>query len=103
MTNKKQNLNNSSCNDFEYETLLKSEGEKINKAKHDFQPPSKDFQESLKMEILEKRQGKFNTMKKIFEVLTIPLQPKYSISVLTIAWHAWNVARTDPVQTLKCE
>lgn len=25
------------------------------------------------------------------------------ISVLTIAWHAWNVARTDPVHALKCE
>jgi hypothetical protein len=34
---KKQNLNKSNCNDFEYQTLLKSEGEKINKAKYDFQ------------------------------------------------------------------
>jgi hypothetical protein len=25
------------------------------------------------------------------------------ISVLTIAWHAWNTARTDPVVALKCE
>ena len=25
------------------------------------------------------------------------------VSVLTVAWHAWNTSRTDPVLALKCE
>jgi len=25
------------------------------------------------------------------------------VSVLTVAWHAWNTSRTDPVLSLKCE
>ncbi len=73
-------------NDFEYEALLKSEGEKINNAKFDFQPPSEDFQKSLKMKILEKRREKSdNNMRKIFEILTFPLKPKYSVSIITLA------------------
>lgn len=80
--NKKQNLNNFNRNDFEYEALLKSEGEKINKAKYDFQPPSKDFQETLKAKILERRHKRSTDVKKVFEILTLPLQPKYSISVI---------------------
>ena len=83
--NKKQNLNDIKRNDFEYEALLKSEGEKINNAKYDSQPPSRNFQEALKMKILDKRCEKSNNMKRIFEILTIPLQPKYSISVISLA------------------
>ncbi len=93
--NKKQNLNSFDCNDFEYEALLKSEGEKINNAKHDFQSPSKIFQEKLKMKILEKRREKSINMKRIFEILTTPLQPKYSISVIgliLVLFIGFNVA-----------
>ncbi len=81
---KKQNLNESNCNDFEYQTLLRSEGEKINKAKYDFQPPSQDFQAALKAKILEKRHKESTNMKKIFEILTLPLQPRYSISAIAL-------------------
>lgn len=88
--NEKQNKNDFECNDFNYETLLKSEGKKINEAKYSFQEPSLSFQKELKMKILEERSRKFNSMKKIsikriFEILTIPLQPKYAVSVISIA------------------
>jgi len=64
--NNKENLIKG--NDFEYEALLRSEGEKINNAKFDFQDPPRGFQESLKMKLLEKRQRKSTNMKKLFEV-----------------------------------
>ena len=81
----KQNLNKANCNDSEYQALLKSEGEKINKAKYDFQAPSPGFQSALKSKILEERQRKSFNMKKIFEILTLPLQPRYSVSVIALA------------------
>jgi len=73
-------------NDSEYDALLKSEGKIINNAKFEMEPPSEAFKESLKSEILQKRrENSSNKMKKIFEVLTFPLNPKYSISVITLA------------------
>lgn len=78
--------NNSKSNDFEYEALLKSEGEKINSIKHDPQPSSDTFQYNLKMKILEKRREKQkNNMKKIFQIFLLPIQPKYSVSAISLA------------------
>jgi len=71
-------------NDLEYGALLDSEGKKINSASYDYQEPREDFQDALRMKILEERQQQ-NSMKKIFDVLKAPLQPRYSISVLTLA------------------
>ena len=70
-------------NDSEYEALVDSEGKKINSVSHDSREPRKQFQDVLRMKILEERQ-KQNSMKTIFDVLKTPLQPKYSVSVLTL-------------------
>jgi len=83
--NKKQKKIGDARSGFGYEALQFTEGEKINNAKYDFQPSPQNFQEELKIKILEQRNAKQNQMNKIFEILTTSLPSKYSISALTIA------------------
>jgi Ca-activated chloride channel homolog len=84
--NFKEQKSNTPRNDSDYEALLKSEGQIINNAKFDFQPPSENFQKSLKMKIAARRHAKSeNNMKKIFEILTYPLKSQYSASLIVLA------------------
>lgn len=68
------------CNDFE-DLALQVAGDLINKSKHNPEPASSDFQERLKRELLEKRQG-LNDMENKPTFWSIVFKPKKLIPLI---------------------